>query len=241
MKKTIGIYAASMGESAFGVSKTYLTFVQAMGCNPRILTPDNMYDDTIDMLLLQGGADLEPKAYGEIPGFYTSNTDVFKQHVYDRCLPNYVEAGKPIFGICLGFQQLASFFGCKLTQNLPYHPYSEPRGKKAHDMFVDLSLTTDFYWGLLEEQKDKNHKPKVTNRVEINSLHHQGLVREDMGADSPLLPIAWAHNEEYPGISGKEIIEVIRHKTLPIAGVQFHPEERDTIIVQGLVKNLLGE
>ena len=42
---------------------------------------DNI-DSNIDMILLPGGLDVNPNTYVEAPGFYTSNTDVFKNHFF---------------------------------------------------------------------------------------------------------------------------------------------------------------
>lgn len=215
-KKKIGIYAASVGENSFGVSKTYLEFIRKIGYEPMILLPQNTFEKSIDMLLLPGGMDINPNSYGDVPGFFTSNTDVHKQYVYDKCLPNYINEKTPVFGICLGFQQLASYFGLKLEQDLVYHEQSPQRWATAHEVWLTPE-GLDFY--MLEKA------PKI----EVNSHHHQAVIAppksksmivDDINGFTPLL---WAKNHEYATQGG--IVEAFRHKDFAVAGVQWHPEE----------------
>lgn len=220
MEKIIGIYGWSTGENSFGVTKTYLDFASKFG-KVRILTPDNTYDSTIDLLLLTGGMDLNPSSYGAFPEYYAGNIDVFKQHVYDNCLPNYI-GNKPIFGICLGFQQLCTFFGSKLTQHLPYHKQSEYRGKDAHDVSII----------------DNDLKSKFGKKFKVNSHHHQGVLLKDLSTSLSALFIA--ENEDMSSFN-TSIVEGIKHKDLPIIGVQSHPEEFYSYAIYSLFKSLLDD
>ena len=220
MTKIIGIYGWSTGENSFGVTKTYLDFANKFG-NVRILTPDNFFDESIDLLLLTGGMDLNPNSYGDIPNYFTSNIDVFKQHVYDKCLPNYINNKIPIFGICLGFQQICAYFGSSLTQHLPYHKQSDYRGKEAHDVnIINQDLRNQF-----------------GTTFKVNSHHHQGVLLKDLKG---LIPLFVAKNEEY---LSKElsIVEGVKHPELPIVAVQSHPEEFYTSVIYNLFNSLLND
>jgi len=217
-KLKIGVYAYSTGENSFGVAKNYLDFISQFG-SPKIITPDEYYRDDLDALVLVGGADLSPSSYGQYPNFYTSNTDVFKQHVYDNCLPNYVANGKKILGICLGMQQLACYFGSKLTQHLPFHTQSDYDAKPAHDVISDLGT------------------------FKVTSTHHQGVIRNELS--DKLEVLAFARNEEYSNVKSKDplhvdIVEVFKHKDLPIIGVQSHPERYCEHILFKMIKNVLS-
>jgi len=87
-------------DTSIGVGVTHLEFISQYGI-PRIILPEEENVD-IDALYLPGGLDVNPSSYGEIPGFKTSNTDVFKQFFFDKRLLSYVDRRIPIFGICAG-------------------------------------------------------------------------------------------------------------------------------------------
>lgn len=227
MKKeiNIGIYCWSTGDQSFGVSKNYLDFISQYG-NPKMLTPDNTFDKSIDMLFLAGGMDLNPKAYGQAPGYFTSSTDVFKQHVYDSCLGNYLEYEVPVFGVCLGMQQLAVRFGSKLTQHLPFHTQSKYDAEPAHEYILDNQDIID----ITQLYKDK-----------VTSTHHQGILRKNLSKN--LQSILFSRNEEF-NIKGnvafeEDIIEGFVHKSRFIAGVQSHPERHCPVIIARMMEYIV--
>lgn len=198
MKKVIGIPGWKTGDNSYGVTSNYLEYISMFG-NPRIIMP---WEELvkIDLLFLPGGLDINPLSYGEVPGFKTSNQDVFKQHFFDQRLENYIISGTPVFGVCLGFQQLNVHFGGKLTQDLPFHEQSSARWSKGHEVcFVG----------------------KASSKFEVNSHHHQGIVLEnnDLSKELQALTIS----KDVPGVF--TVVESFMHKTLKIAGTQWHPEE----------------
>lgn len=108
----------------------------------------------------------------------------------------------PVLGICLGHQALIASFGGKVT-----HAGEVLHGKASmikHDqqfMFADL--------------------PNPMAVARYHSL---------MGVDLPaeLIVNASVYSEQKNGGAG-EIVMSFRHKTLPIAGFQFHPESILTV------------
>lgn len=154
MARKILIPGWSLGENAWGVTKPYLEFFSQFG-QVEILTPREEIVEG-DLLVLPGGADLNPLSYGEKPGFMTGSTDVYKQYFYDVNLPKYLEKEIPIFGICLGFQQLCVKFGGRLIQNGTFG-YSNPRTERSEEILT------------------------VGKRIlKVNTLHHQGVQVSDM-------------------------------------------------------------
>lgn len=205
MKKrniTIGIpgwknYSSDPNTTMYGAGINHLEYISSWG-NPRLIMPWETFAP-IDVLYLPGGMDLNPRTYKEVPSFTTTNSDVFKQFFFDERLANYV--GKvPIFGVCLGIQMLNVFFGGKLVQNLKFHKQSSLRWDEAHD----IRMTTGRSSG---------------KKVKVNSHHHQGILLSTLSSDFDAVGLA--KNEE----GYDEIVEAVLHKTLPIAGVQWHPEE----------------
>lgn len=195
MRKRIGIPAFKTGEN-FGVGLNHLEFVNNFG-DPVLIMPHEE-KVKVDLLYLTGGLDLNPSSYGEIPGFKTSNTDVYKQFFFDKRLKNYV-SDTPIFGVCLGFQMLNVFFGGKLTQHAINHPQSSDRFRKGHEVSY---ITSE----------------GIKEKFEVNSHHHQ-LVRLDQ-LGNKLTPVAI-----YEDSSKNPVVEAFAHQELPIVAVQWHPEE----------------
>lgn len=231
--RVIGI-PASKYETNFGATLNYLEFMRQFGI-PRIIMPDEEFVE-VDLLVLPGGMDINPTSYGEVPAFKTGHTDVFKQFFFDKRLKNYVDNGTPIFGICLGAQQLAAYFNCKLTQHLKWHRQSPAREAKAHEVWVrDRTPRGIEIWQ--PKIEEKNGKKRELNYFDVNSHHHQALLEEDMSDELELL--AYAFCEDW---NEKTIVESFIHRNLPIAGVQWHPEEwYDTFSYNLITKILLNE
>jgi gamma-glutamyl-gamma-aminobutyrate hydrolase PuuD len=228
MKKNILIVGWSLGENSFGVTKPYLDYFTGFG-NPRILLPS---DDVLegDLLVLPGGADMAPQSYGQAPSYYAGMVDPYKQYFYDTMLPKYIESGIPVFGICLGFQQLCVFFGSELEQHLDAHPYSNiSRDEKAHDIF--LSKDGQRYFNPTQTDADKK---KGVHRMGVNSLHHQAAPESLLSKELNVLAVAATAD-----LVNDKIVEAVKHRTLPVAGVQWHPEEYRDRFSSRLISELL--
>ena len=199
-KKIIGIVGFKNSDGMFGVTGNYMNFASKYG-NVRVLTPTDDFVE-LDLLILPGGLDLNPASYGEIPGYNTSNPDVFKQHFFDHKLELY-KGNTPIFGICLGFQMLNVAMGGKLIQDNKFHPQSTSRWATAHKVTCPLF-------------KDGKDKSKMAT-LEVNSHHHQSVTPEVIGQNLDV----WAFYQE-----GRErIVEAFFSEEQMLGGVQWHPEE----------------
>lgn len=201
-KLTIGIPGFLNSDQMFGVTGNYMQFADRYG-DVRILMP---HEDLVpvDLLILPGGLDLSPSKYGKQPSYKTSNHDVFKEFFYEQKLKLYVDAETPIFGICLGMQMLNAYFGGTLTQHLLAHEQSSGRWAMAH------KIRTVY---------DKPNT-KIADLIDVNSHHHQAITKErDLAPNFNVIAVAASLEPE------GTIVEAFMHETLPIAGVQFHPEE----------------
>lgn len=206
MSKKIGIVGWK-SEQFFGAGVSYLEFISKFG-TPVIITPQMELQEDLDLLILPGGLDVN---YGQTPSFHTSNTDVFKQHFYETKLDAYIQAGVPIFGICLGMQQLNVKFGGTLHQHILGHQRDASNQHFVH--VVDAMFKTSIpqeYRIMYEKPKEKH-----TFGVMTNSRHHQAVNKLGNGL------IATGFSREY----GVEYVEAFIHPELPIAGVQWHPED----------------
>jgi putative glutamine amidotransferase len=227
----IGLVGWSTGDNSFGATRAYLHFISMFG-DPILLCPMEGIDESLDLVIMPGGKDTPPHTYGQVPGYYNSDADQFKEAFLNNNMPQYIEAKIPIFGICLGFQQLAVYFGAQLIQHISsIHGYSDVDIKGRGDLVNELIFTPEFK--PLESNLLRS-TPKV-KKIKCCSLHHQGVPFE-IGKSSAeifpevLDPIAYTSDG---------ILEAFKHKSLPIAGVQFHPEEDWNILGRKLMKDLL--
>ena len=216
MKKKIGIVGWSTGKSSFGATKEYLQYLSGFG-QVEIIMPSKSVREDIDLVVLPGGWDINPYLFDEVPGFMNTNPSLYKEFFYMNNLKDYINAGKSIYGICLGFQQLCVYFGSKLTQHLPstgiHNVYSKPYEDLVHS--VDINI----------------EKLSLKKTQKVNSLHHQGVMLNDLSGE--LIPIATDSSE------GSTLVEGIMHKSLPIAAVQWHPEHIYDELSGILIKELL--
>ena len=212
--KKIGIVGWKTGENSFGVTLQYIDWLSNFGI-VHILSPQKGIVEDLDLLVLPGGADIAPQSFGEVPGFHTSNTDVMKQYFFDNNLDQYLENNTPIFGICLGFQQLCVKFGGKLEQHYPFNYSSKGR----HDKVDTLAFEQQMYDIVL--------KSSIPTKYEVNSLHHQGC----FSLPNPFNVLA---REQADGN-----IEIARFAE-NVYGVQYHPEEINDGISEVIIRQLLN-
>lgn len=165
------------------------------------------YAQWLDGLVLHGGADVWPGGYGETPLRPEWNGDRVRDDYEMALLRAFVDAGKPVFGICRGLQLINVAFGGSLYQDLDtQHAGVRPhRDEAAYDrLFHELEPVPG-------SRLEQLLSGSVGRR--INSIHHQGIKRLAPGF------VAEAHCPD------DGLIEAIRHQGEAwIAGVQWHPE-----------------
>ena len=165
------------------------------------------YAELLDALLLQGGADVSPITYGQEPLQPEWVGDIVRDRYEIELIEGFMNAGKPVLGICRGSQLINAAFGGSLIQDIPtlrekarVHVDPVLYDELAHEVrFEPGSRLETIYGG------------QATGTV--NSIHHQAVDR--LGSDL----IVEARSEE------DGIVEAIRAKgSLFVAGVQWHPE-----------------
>jgi len=123
-------------------------------------------------------------------------------------------AGKiPIMGVCLGHQSIAQAFGGDIIRaKHVMHGKTSPVYHKDSGMFADLP-----------------------NPVQTTRYH--SLVIDQNTLPDCLEVTAWVEDEK----GNIDEIMGVKHKTLPIEGVQFHPESILTEKGHDMLKNFLDQ
>lgn len=162
---------------------------------------DDQVNTNIDLLVSPGGPDVSTTRQDMKPSIHTGKPDIYFEYFHTHALLGYLEAGIPWFGICRGMQDQVVTFGGKLVQHWNF-PYSSPRGERVETLEV-RGKNLPILAGL-----------DLKKELKINSLHHQCMNVEHKGEMAIL-----AVSKE-----GKNV-EAVYHPDMPVAGVQYHPEE----------------
>ena len=168
------------------------------------------YAAALDGLVLQGGNDVAPESYGETALHPDWRGDRVRDRYEIELVDAFVQAGKPVFGVCRGLQLLNVMFGGTLLQDIAtQRPGSRPHRElgKYEKHFHEVELVPGTRLAELY--------PGVTRGV-ANSIHHQGI--KDL---APGFVVEARCPED-------GMVEAIR-RTGPgfVAAVQWHPEFHD--------------
>ena len=163
------------------------------------------YAEHLDGLILQGGADVSPRAYGEEPLRPEWAGDPVRDAYEMELLHEFMEAKKPVLGICRGMQLINVALGGSLFQDLPTqcpgavaHESGE-YDRNAHSVaFAENSQLVRWFGGAAGGR--------------VASIHHQAINR--LGRDLAME----AHAQD-------GVVEAIRGTGRGfVFGVQWHPE-----------------
>lgn len=154
-------------------------------------------------LLLPGGGDITPGFFGEKnKGSLHIDTelDILQLQALELCIRHR----KPVLGICKGMQLINTAFGGTILQDMPQHCLHLCSGK---DLYHPVSTASGCVLQKLYGS--------CINQSYVNSAHHQCL--NHLGKNLEIIQ----------SCSLDHCPEAISHTSLPILGVQWHPERLD--------------
>ena len=125
-------------------------------------------------------------------------------------MDRFVTLRKPVFGICRGMQVVNVFFGGTLLQDLRGHDRVNGMDR-YHRVRTEGAFFSEIFG---------------RNGV-VNSAHHQAVDRLGGG----LRAVQWAPDG---------IVEAVRHETLSVWAVQWHPERLDLPEGRRVIRAMLG-
>lgn len=156
-----------------------------------------------DGLLLPGGADIEPSLYGRKREEKCGKPNELRDKNEFEIFNAFVKMGKPILGICRGFQLINVACGGTLHQDIAdikkcSHSDFIKRAKPVHNVTVNKGT--------------KLFEIFRKTEVGVNSLHHQAI--ENVG-----------ENLTVSAVSEDGFVEAIELDNHPFCvAVQWHPE-----------------
>ena len=210
---------------AFLLQRSYVEAVQRAGGIVLMLPPDPDADadrllDLIDGLILAGGRDIDPTAYGADHRHPETDDPRTERDTFEiRLARRAMERDIPLLGICRGMQLMNVARGGTLVQDLPEHV-----GHEDHRRRVGTFDGNDHPVHLAEGSLAARAAGEI--RHGTLSHHHQGIERVGSG----LQVTGWADDDELP--------EALEDPSLRFAlGVQWHPEaDPDSQVVAALVR-----
>ena len=166
-------------------------------CVAVVVTFNVTYNKYVAEGLIIGGDDINPNEYGENNDLGLSKEIHPVADKVDKAIINHaIKYTKPMFGICRGIQAICAFMGGKLVQDLKYENVNHPLTEE-HKHYVD-------------KVNNIGVAKLLPDHFLINSWHHQAVKVVPEGFEVIF--------------KNDETIEAMEHTTLPILGVQWHPE-----------------
>ena len=158
--------------------------------------------DALDGLVLSGGNDVDPEAYGAETHEETNATRPERDRGELALLEGALARDLPVLAVCRGFQVLNVARGGDLVQHLPDVVGSEQH-REVKGVFSDHGVKID----------DGSRLGSVLgDRAPVKSHHHQGVGRVGEG----LVEVAWADDGTIEGLEDPERRFAV--------GVLWHPE-----------------
>jgi putative glutamine amidotransferase len=195
----------------FALRDDYVRAVEKAGGLPVVLAPGAPEDappllDHLEGLLLTGGADVDPRLYGEAAHETVTRVIPERDAMEIALCRLALRRDMPLLAICRGHQVLNVATGGTLIQDLP----SQWKGAVNHDPEGER-------WSPAHQVRilpgTRLREILGQERVEVNSFHHQAVREPGQGT------IVSAYGEEDDVVEGIEIPD----RRLAV-GVQWHPE-----------------
>ena len=202
----VGIADMCMETNRVSILSTYADAFARAGNTPLVLPAETNRDvvarmlASVDVLLLCGGEDVDPSRYKTKPSPRLGEVNLRRDAWEWLLLDEAVKRRLPVIGICRGCQLINVYFGGTLWQDLPSERPGEVKHRGTH------------LHGVRIEGGSRLARSLGCEEMQVNTSHHQAV--RDLAPG--FRAVAFAPDG---------VVEAIESETLPVAGVQFHPEK----------------
>lgn len=158
--------------------------------------------ERLDALVLSGGGDVDPRAYGSVVNARSGVVDPARDAFEAELFSAMTAAGKPVLGVCRGAQLINVVLGGTLVDDLPdgvgesHGSYAYPRALRRHAVTFAPGSRAHALYGEL---------------ADVNSFHHQAVDEPGQGV-------------VITGRANDGVVEAFEIDGLDVLGVQWHPE-----------------
>lgn len=196
----------------FVISRDYIAMLTDAGLMPMLALDAKSaerYAEVCDGLFLTGGPDIHCWRYGDV---YADASHIrpmsrTRDEMDFAACKAFLAAGKPVFGVGRGMQVLNVALGGTLYQDVPEHPGAATAGDA-------VTVRPEFGSHGVVLAAESRLAALLGRELTVNSCHHQAV--KTLGAGLKAV-----------GHAPDGVIEAIEHETLPVFGVQWHPERSE--------------
>lgn len=207
----------SKHENVMGITLPYFNFLDYFATEVVLINPlSDEVNTGLDLLVLPGGADIDPSRYGAKPNRYCGKPNLDLEWFDKNMLPRYInETNIPILGICRGGQTLNVTYGGVLTQ---HNNYANSPNRVEYVDKLNYIAPQSFlrFTGMSVKEL-----PKM-----VNGMHHQGWYQAPDGFD--IIAVSEAHKN----------VEAMYNAGRNVLAVQYHPEEIWCELVMSWIEKL---
>ena len=200
----------------------YISMIDKAGGIPLIIPPAGDMTqilELIDGLVVSGGPDISPSAYGEEPGEMTIEFYPNQDKTEMELIGEAIARDMPFLGVCRGMQMMSVMHGGRLYQHLVTTP-----GHEGHGGFDGVETRHG-----VSAAEGSLLASLMGTSIDANSTHHQGV------ADAGELTVT--------GVADHDgLIEAVERSDKRFClGVQWHPERAGhEVLYSGLVEAARG-
>lgn len=210
-KPRIGI-TTSLYEGEQRLDLRYIHAVERAGGSP-VIVPMFVnaqsaaeFANSIDGLVVTGGPAVTDGLIGSLPSDI-NETEALRVESDKRVLGAFLEASRPVLGICYGMQLANALLGGQIyadveTQRDGTDVHSQKRGGTTHSVLVE---TDTMLFDVLQDVQ-----------IEVNTRHIQAIATLGKSLIAS-------------GLAPDGVIEAIESSNRTFLGVQFHPERMGTV------------
>ena len=183
-------------------TKNYEAAVASFGAIPVVSLSETSIED-YELLILPGGGDIHPSFFNQT-NTASRNLDYELDRAQFKLLDMFINADKPVLGICKGMQLINVYFGGNILQDMD-------ADQLAIHSYQDADSYHLIFFNSLSPAPSRFGFPFSPGKMQVNSAHHQCI--DHLGQGLTTLQ----YSLDY-------VPETIAHMHLPVLGLQWHPE-----------------